>query len=84
MRNKSRVAAVIYLELCTKAVLSFLRNTRVGQTITIPPRDGGGEEEERTEVEVEGEERGQVPPSEIEKRKGPEEGAAFRASVCLG
>ena len=39
-------------ERATKAVLSFLRKTRVGQMITIPPRDG---ETEREEAEVEGE-----------------------------
>ena len=74
-------------ERATKAVLSFLRKTRVGQLITIPPRDGGGEEgaeSERDErSEAEGEEGGPRPPSEIEKRKGTEEGAAFRAPECL-
>ena len=47
-------------EKATKAVLSFLRKTRVGQMITIPPRDG---EAEREEVEVEGEEGGPEPPT---------------------
>ena len=32
-------------ERATKAVLSFLRKARVGQMVTTPPRDGGGEEE---------------------------------------
>ena len=49
-------------ERATKAVLSFLRKTKVGQMVTIPPRDeageegGEGSEEERAEEEVEGEE----------------------------
>ena len=49
-------------ERATKAVLSFLRKTRVGQAITIPPRDGGGEEE-REEDEADGEEGGPGPPT---------------------
>ena len=48
-------------ERATKAVLSFLRKTRVGQMITIPPRGGGGVEE--VEAEVEGEEGGPGPPT---------------------
>ena len=49
-------------ERATKAVLSFLRKTRVGQAITIPPRDGGGEGE-RQEDEVVGVEGGPGPPT---------------------
>ena len=44
----------------TKAVLSFLRVTKVGQMVTIPPR---GREEEREEDEVDGEEGGPGPPT---------------------
>ena len=44
----------------TKAVLSFLRVTKVGQMVTIPPRGRG---EEREEDEVEGEEGGPGPPT---------------------
>ena len=49
-------------ERATKAVLSFLRKTKVGQMVTILPRDEAGEEggegskEERAGEEVEGEE----------------------------
>ena len=39
-------------EMVTKAVLSFLRKTKVGQMVTIPPGDAGDREE------VEGEEGG--------------------------
>ena len=52
-------------ERATKAVLSFLRKTRVGQMVTIPPRGGGegeGEDEPRDREEVEGEEGGAGPP----------------------
>ena len=55
-------------ERATKAVLSFLRKTKVGQMVTIPARDeageegGEGSEEERAEEEVEGEEGGLGPP----------------------
>ena len=31
-------------ERATKAVLSFLRKAKVGQIVTIPPRDGEEEE----------------------------------------
>ena len=48
-------------ERATKAVLSSLHRTKVGQMVTIPPRDGEGEEEgeerelgAREEVEWEG------------------------------
>ena len=55
-------------ERATKAVLSFLRKTKVGQIVTIPPRDEAGEEggeegEEGERVEVEGEEGGPGPPT---------------------
>ena len=49
-------------ERATKAVLSFLRKTKVGQMVAIPPRGGEEEEEgeeensEGTRVEVGGEE----------------------------
>ena len=55
-----RVTLLFNDERATKAVLSFLRKTRVGQMITIPPRDGEGE---REEAEVEGEEGGPGPPT---------------------
>ena len=58
-----RMALLFGDERATKAVLSFLRKTKVGQMVTIPPRDGGREEEEEGEDgsgverdEVEGEE----------------------------
>ena len=52
----------------TKAVLSFLRKTTVGQMATIPPRDeagGEGEEEgsEEKRAEVKGEEDETGPPT---------------------
>ena len=54
-------------ERATKAVLSFLRKTRVGQLITVPPRDEGGEEEAENgryeRAEAEGEEGGPGPPT---------------------
>ena len=37
----SRMALLFGDERATKAVLSFLRKTKVGQMVTIPPRDGG-------------------------------------------
>ena len=55
-----RMALLFKDERATKAVLSFLRKTRDGQMITIPPRDG---ETEREEAEVEGEEGGPGPPT---------------------
>ena len=51
--------AALCSELCGDG-MSFLRKTRVGQMITIPPRDGEGE---REEAEVEGEEGGPGPPT---------------------
>ena len=53
-------------ERATRAVLSCLRKTKVGQMVTIPPRDEvgeeGGEEGSGEEwVEVEGEEGGPSP-----------------------
>ena len=61
------------VERATKAVLSFLRKARVGQLITIPPRDGGREEEAENgrdgrngrdeRAEAEGEEGGPGPPT---------------------
>ena len=71
-------------ERATKAVLSFLRKTRVGQMITVPPRDAGGEEEARQRQRWKGRRGGQGPPLEIEKREGPEEGAAFRERGGVG
>ena len=60
----------------TKAVLSFLRKTKVGQMVTIPPRDWGregekgGEDGSRVERdEVEGEERGPGPPARLFERE---------------
>ena len=65
-------------ERATRAVLSFLRKTKVGRMVTIPPRDEAGEEggeegsgEER--VEVEGEE-GPGPPTRLFVRERPGEG----------
>ena len=54
-------------ERATKAVLSFLRKTKVGQVVTISPRDEAGEEggeegSEEERVEAEGEEGGPGPP----------------------
>ena len=43
-----RMALLFGDEMATKAVLSFLRKTNVGQMVTVPPRD---EEEERGEGE---------------------------------
>ena len=56
-----RMALLFKDERATKAALSFLRKTRVGQMVTIPPRDGGVEEA-AAEAEVEGEEGGPGPP----------------------
>ena len=62
-----RVALLFSDERATKAVLSFLRKTRVGQLVTILLRDGGGEEEAESErderAEGEGEEGGPGPPT---------------------
>ena len=64
-----RVALLFKDERATKAVLSFLRKTRVGQMVTIPPRGRQEEEEgeegsdEEQRVEVEGEEGGPGPPT---------------------
>ena len=55
-----RMALLFGDDRATKAVLSFLRATKVGQMVTIPPRGG---EEEREEDEVEGEEGGPGPPT---------------------
>ena len=55
-----RMALLFDDDRATKAVLSFLRVTKVGQMVTIPPRD---REEEREEDEVEGEEGGPGPPT---------------------
>ena len=54
-------------ERATRAVLSFLRKTKVGQMVPIPPRgdagDGGGEGSEEERAGVEGEEGGPGPPT---------------------
>ena len=71
-----RVALFFDDERATKAALSFLRKPRVGQAITIPPRDGGGEEE-REENEVDGEEGGPGPPH-TKWNKGGAEGGGRR------
>ena len=73
----------------TKAVLSFLRKTRVGQMVIIPPQDIESREEEeegagREEEEAEGEEGGQGPPLQIEgrgQRTGLSPGRARVASI---
>ena len=56
-------------ERATRAVLSFLRKTKVGQMVTIPPRgeagDGGGEGSEEERAGVEREEGGPGPPLEF-------------------
>ena len=62
-----RVALLFRDERATKAVLSFLRKTKVGQVVTISPRDEAGEEggeegSEEERVEAEGEEGGPGPP----------------------
>ena len=61
-----QVALLFGDESATKVVRSFLRKTREGQLITIPPRDGGGEEETQRErderAEAEGEEGRPGPP----------------------
>ena len=63
----------------TKAVLSFLRKTKVGPMATIPPRDEAGEEggeegSEEERVEVEGEEGGPGPRTWLFVRERPGEG----------
>ena len=62
-----RVALLFGDERATKAVLPFLRKTRVGQLITIPPREWGEEEEAENgrdeRVEAEGEDGVPGPPS---------------------
>ena len=63
-----RMALLFRDERATRAVLSFLRKTKVGQIVTIPPRDeagGEGEDEgsEEERVEAEGEEGGPGPPT---------------------
>ena len=62
-----RMALLFNDERATKAVLSFLRKTRVGQLVTIPPRGGGvreerGEGNEEESARREGEEGGPGPP----------------------
>ena len=69
-------------ERATKAVLSFLRKTRVGQMITIPPRDG---EAEREEAEGKGRRGGQGPPHEKLIKEGAEGGGRLQGnSKVLG
>ena len=58
--SESSPDGLLFDDRVTKAVLSFLRVTKVGQMVTIPPRD---REEEREEDEVEGEEGGPGPPT---------------------
>ena len=72
-----RMALLFGDERATKAVLSFLQKTKVGQIVTIPPRDGGREGEEGGEDgsrverdEVEGEEGGSGPPPGCLKGRG--------------
>ena len=64
-----RMALLFGDERATRAVLSCLRKTKVGQMVTIPPRDEvgeeGGEEGSGEEwVEVEGEEGGPGSPQD--------------------
>ena len=77
--REPRMALLFGDERATRAVLSFFRKTKVGQIVTIPPRDEAGEEggmegsgEER--VEVEGEEGGPGPSSSLFVRERPGEG----------
>ena len=63
-----RMALLFGDERETKAVLSFLRKTKVEQMVTIPPRDEGEEEEgevgfEGERAEVGGGEGGAGPPT---------------------
>ena len=82
-----RMALLFGDERATKAVLSPLRKTNVGQMVTIPPRDEAGEEggegsrEER--VEVEGGEGGQGPPQDCLQGRG-RRGAAPRTGRDVG
>ena len=75
-----RMALLFGDERATKAVRPFLRKTKVGQMVTIPPRDeageegGEGSEEERAEEEVEGEEGGSGLPLGFSVRERPGEG----------
>ena len=61
-----------------RAVLSFLRKTKVGQMVTIPPQDevredseGREEDSEEERVEVEGEEGRPGPPTWLFVRERP-------------
>ena len=80
-----RMALLFKDEKATKAVLSFLCKTRVGQMVTTPPRDGGGEEEGQegryaigTRDKAEAEEGGPgPPPRKFDKGRG-RKWAAFR------
>lgn len=56
-----RMALLFDVERATEAVLSFLRKTKVGQKVTIPPQ--GGEEQGSSEgARAEAEEGGPGPP----------------------
>ena len=57
-----RMALLFGDERATKAVLSFLRKTKVGQRVTIPPRGEEGEEE--------GEEGSKGKRDEVGRRRG--------------
>ena len=60
------MALPVYDERAAKGVLSFIRKTKVGQVVTVPPRDvelGEGGKEREEEREREGEVKGcRVPP----------------------
>ena len=89
-----RIALLFNDERATKAVLSFLRRTKVRQMVTIGPRGGEDEEEGEEEgpgerEEAEGEERGPGIVKGRSRWRGPPPGrevssGGFLFCLCFG